>query len=203
MAEKKSDDRRDRILDAALALLEQGGLEAVTTAALARDARCSKSTLYAEFADRDAILAALVQRQAAALNETVDRATRTDADADPRAVLIAAGEALLDLLTSDGAVAINRAALADPEGGLSRILIAAGRDRSAPRILGLIERLREAGALGFDDVREVYRAFYGLLISDRQILALHRVPGARPSKAERRQIAERAAAGIERLFPAG
>lgn len=194
--------RQDRILDAALALLEQGGVGAVTTAALAKAARCSKSTLYAAYRDRDAILAALVERQAGALNRTLDAALAPEAGTrDPSEALVAAGEALLDLLTSDAALAINRAAMADPSGGLSRILVAAGKARSAPRIAALIERLRAATVIGAADTPTVYRAFYGLLIADRQILALHHVADARVGPDARRAIARAAVDGIRRLFP--
>lgn len=202
MPDKSAPDARDRILDAALSLLEAGGAGAVTTAALAREARCSKSTLYAEFADRDAILAALVERQAGALNETLDRALSGRGEEVPaRDALAAAGEALLDLLTSDAALAVNRAAIAEQSGALSAILIASGKARSAPRIAALIERLRDDGVLAFESTLEVYRVFYGLLISDRQILALHRTPGARPSGAERKAVAAAAVVALERLFP--
>ncbi len=193
-------DPRDRILDAALALLETEGAAAVTTAALAREARCSKSTLYAAFTDRDAILAALVERQADTLNSTLDAALAAEAGIPPRDALAKAGEALLALLTSDAALAINRAAISEPSGVLSGILIASGRARSAPRIVALIERLRDEGVIAYESPAAVYRAFYGLLISDRQILALHRVHGARPSPEESAAIAQEAVSGIEMLF---
>lgn len=168
-------DRRDDILDAALALLGEGGLKAVTTAAIARAARCSKDTLYVLFEDRDAILAALVQRQAAALNAAL---AAGDAAASPREALTAAGARLAALLTAEASLAINRAALADDSGLLSRILVAAGRDRSAPGLITLIAAMRDAGDIAVDDLAEAYATFYGLLIGDRQILALHRVPAA-------------------------
>lgn len=196
MPDIREDDRRNHILDAALALLTSGGLEAVTTAALARESRCSKSTLYALFADRTAILSALVARQADALNAALDG---IDGAMPPRDALAEAGARLLDLLTSPASLAINRAALADATGTLSHILVEAGRDRSAPKFLDLFRRLRSDGTVEFADEAEVYRCFYGLLIADRQILALHGVKGARPGRAERRRIASQAVAGTLRL----
>ena len=188
---------RDRILDAALALLEAGGLDAVTTNALARAAKCSKNTLYALFADRGAILSALVARRAGALNAALDG---IEDAAAPREALVEAGARLLDLLTSPASLAINRAALGDASGELSRLLVAAGRDRSAPKIGRLLDRLRADGHLAFPDAQTAYRCFYGLLIADRQILALHRVPGARPDAEARRGIAGDAVAGLFTLF---
>ncbi|QCI65131.1 TetR/AcrR family transcriptional regulator [Phreatobacter stygius] len=174
MPNRMTADRRNDILDAALLLLRTGGLPAVTTAALARDARCSKDTLYLLFRDRDAILAALVERQAGQLNATMQA---VDPSASARDGLIAAGTRLLELLTSDASLAINRAALADQSGALSRILIETGKNRSAPRLIALIEQMRAQGDIAAADVGEAYATFYGLLVGDRQILALHRVQG--------------------------
>jgi AcrR family transcriptional regulator len=186
-------ERRDEILDAALALLREKGLAGVTTAALAKTARCSKDTLYRLFDDRAAILAALVDRQATALNATLTTALGP-ASAD--AALVQAGAQLLRLLTSEASLAINRAALADPTGELSRILIQRGKERSAPRIASLIAQLHSTGLARINDGQEAYRIFYGLLIGDRQILALH---GARYRSEDPELVARRAVAGFLRL----
>lgn len=191
-------EKRATILEAALRLLEQGGLPTVTTAALAREARCSKETLYALFKDRDDILAALVGYQSEKLNALLEN---PGPDARPLEALAEAGARLLGLLTSKASLAINRAALGDPSGALSRILIAAGRNRTAPLLSRLLEEARRAGDLGFNDPVEVYRAFYGLLIADRQIAALHRVEGALPTEEECRAHAVYAVAALEKLFP--
>lgn len=197
MARPKVSERSDDILDAALRLLRTGGLASVTTNALAAEARCSKDTLYALFADRDAILAALISRQAAQLNARLDSHAGAET---PRARLVEAGAQLVSLLLSDASLAINRAALADTSGELSRILIASGKVRSAPSITGLIEQLAAAGVIEVGDAGEAYRSFYGLLIGDRQILALHGVHAANLSEAECLRIAETAVDGLFRLY---
>ncbi|MEE1610608.1 TetR/AcrR family transcriptional regulator [Microvirga sp. CF3016] len=190
-------DRRQAILEAALSLLERGGLQALTTAALAREAKCSKETIYLLFKDRDDILGTLVAEQSARLNGMLEG---IDGD-DPLDALTEAGARLLDLLTSDASLAINRAALGDPTGSLSRILIEAGRNRTAPLFIRLLEQARLHGRIGFTDGPEAFRTFYGLLIADRQITALHRVEGARPQPDERRILAERAVHGLAVLLP--
>ncbi len=131
MTEKS--DRRQAVLAAALRLLEQGGVPAVTTAALAREARCSKETLYGLFKDRDDILAALVSRQSARLNELLEG---MGGEAQPLEALVDAGARLLDLLTSEAFLAINRGALADPSGALSRVLPHPPTRLAAPRRSG-------------------------------------------------------------------
>jgi AcrR family transcriptional regulator len=191
-------DRREAVLAAALRLLEQGGVPAVTTAALAREARCSKETLYGLFKDRDDILAALVSRQSARLNELLEG---MGGEAQPLEALVDAGARLLDLLTSEASLAINRAALADPSGALSRVLVEAGRNRTAPLLMRLLEAARRSGHFDFPDAAEAYRAFYGLLIADRQIAALHRVEGSRPDPETRLALARRAVRDLALLFP--
>lgn len=193
MAKRIQPERRDEILDAALALLREKGLAGVTTAALAKAARCSKDTLYRLFEDRAAILAALVDRQASALNTTL---TATPGAVSPDAALAQAGAQLLRLLTSETSLAINRAALADPSGELSRILIQRGKERSAPKIAALISHLQDDGLVRIGDTQEAYRIFYGLLIGDRQILALH---GARYRTEDPESVARRAVGDFLRL----
>lgn len=193
MAARIQPERRDEILDAALALLRDNGLAGVTTAALAKAARCSKDTLYRLFEDRAAILAALVDRQASVLNATL---TTAPGSLSPDAALAQAGAQLLRLLTSEASLAINRAALADPTGELSRILIQRGKERSAPKIASLISHLQDAGLVRISDSQEAYRIFYGLLIGDRQILALH---GARYRTEDPEHVARRAVDDFLRL----
>jgi len=191
---KMSANRRDDILDAALELLATGGLEAVTTTALARVARCSKDTLYVLFENRDAILAALVERQASQLNTTLQE---SDVEASPLDRLKLISTQLLKLLTSQASLAINRAALSDASGDLSRILITAGKERSAPKIMAAIEALDRKGVIRTPDLLDAYRTLYGLLIGDRQILALH---NAYEPAEDAETIAVRAVERLVRLY---
>lgn len=181
------------MLDAALALLRENGLAGVTTSALARLAGCSKDTLYLLFENRDAILAALVERQAEALNAILGEAV---AGQPTIASLEETAARLLRLLTSEESLTINRAALADSSGALSAILIAAGREKAAPGILRLIERLDATGAIRAPDATEAYGVFYGLAVGDRQILALHGAGSATDVAA----TARRAVAQFVRLY---
>lgn len=192
-------NRRAQILTHAEALLRRGGLAALTTNALAKAARCSKETLYDVFADRDAIVAALIEHQAEALTGAL---TEGLSGGDPADQLVLVGERLLDLLTTETGLAINRAALSDPSGHWSALLLDRGRNRSAPLIVAMLIRWRDAGGIAFEDVRPVYQAFYGLLVGDCQIAALHRADNARPDQAERQARAKGAVAGVARLFPA-
>jgi AcrR family transcriptional regulator len=190
-------NRRSQILAIAADLVRRDGLTTLTTATLARAAKCSKETLYTLFDDREALIAAMIEQQAAALNDAL---TADLGPGDAEAQLVIAGERLLDLLTSETGLALNRAALSDPSGRWSALLLAHGRNRSAPLILDVLTRWRDTGGIAFTDPRPVYQAFYGLLMGDSQIAALHRDPAARPAAETRHQRAKAAVAGVKRLF---
>jgi AcrR family transcriptional regulator len=65
---------RDAILEAATQILERGGLDALTTNAVAARAGVSIGTLYQYFDDKDAILVEIARREAAGAMQAVLRA---------------------------------------------------------------------------------------------------------------------------------
>jgi AcrR family transcriptional regulator len=58
--DERSGEKRRRILDAARFLVLRNGLRGTTMEAIAREARIAKPTLYAQFPDKDAIFAGIV-----------------------------------------------------------------------------------------------------------------------------------------------
>lgn len=70
----RSRERVEKILDAASQIVIAGGVEALTTRSIAESAEIPVASLYQYFADRDAILLALVERDTAEMDEQV----RTD-----------------------------------------------------------------------------------------------------------------------------
>ena len=66
-----------RLLDAAEALIDEGGVEAVTTRAVADRAGVTYPSLYRFFADREEILDQLVTHHLAALDARAVAAERT------------------------------------------------------------------------------------------------------------------------------
>jgi AcrR family transcriptional regulator len=70
----------DRILRAALSLLEKGGVEAVTTRAVCQAAKVTAPTLYHHFGDKDGLLGAIVA-QGVEMFMAQKRANRSTADA--------------------------------------------------------------------------------------------------------------------------
>lgn len=83
---------KDRILSAAKAVLESGGIEGLTIRRVAQRAELSPMALYRHFADKEALLDALMQDGIAAW-ESIVRGLRAR---DPVDWLVALGEAYLD-----------------------------------------------------------------------------------------------------------
>jgi AcrR family transcriptional regulator len=61
----------ERIIDAASRLVVQGGVEALTTRAIAAAAGMPVASIYQYFSDRDAVLLAIVERDTAEMDEQV------------------------------------------------------------------------------------------------------------------------------------
>ncbi|MFI1654173.1 TetR/AcrR family transcriptional regulator [Streptomyces sp. NPDC020472] len=82
---------RERWVEEGLAVLADGGPDAVRVEALAKRLGVTKGGFYGHFADRDALLAAMLdtwEREAA--DQVIDR-VRQDADGDPRDLITLAG----------------------------------------------------------------------------------------------------------------
>ena len=59
-AADKAGEKRRRVIEAARYLILRNGLRGTTMEAIAREAQIAKPTLYAQFADKDAVFAAIV-----------------------------------------------------------------------------------------------------------------------------------------------
>jgi len=69
--QRRSRERVQRILDAASALIVEGGVAALTTRTVAARADMPVASLYQYFADKDEILLALVERDTAEMDDAV------------------------------------------------------------------------------------------------------------------------------------
>ncbi len=194
-------ERRREILATVLDILKREGAGGLSTAGLAAEARCSKATLYALFGSRAGILRALISEQSRAVNQMLKR--ELDEGRDLEQALVNAGAALLDLLTGEASLAINKAAMADASGELCQLLLEKGRGRTAPLFGELIDKLRSAGVIGHADKQAIFQSFYGLLIGDRQIRMLLGDRTARPSGHEFTSVAAEAVARLKLLYPTG
>lgn len=162
------DQHRAAVLDAAYAELIEHGYQHLTMAGVARRAGASKETLYAWFSNKTGMFRTLIDDNADTTMAAIDTALTTRTDARTTLTGFVAG--LLAMLTSDRAVALNRAAMASPE--LSTALLERGRHRVGPLVEQYLAELDRTGELRIPDPAEAFRTLYGLGIRDTQIRVL-------------------------------
>jgi AcrR family transcriptional regulator len=92
---RKPTDLRRKVLDASLALIEEGGLDRLSMREVARKAGVSHQAPYHYFADREAILAAIAGEGFSALGQSLVRAA-TQAGSEPAKAVEAMGRAYVD-----------------------------------------------------------------------------------------------------------
>ncbi|MFC0191142.1 TetR/AcrR family transcriptional regulator C-terminal domain-containing protein [Aureimonas pseudogalii] len=166
-------DRQREVLDAALSLLVASD-ETLTMTAVARRASCSKETLYKWFGDRDGLLTATVQWQAAKV-----RAVPVDAHTLDRDRLVRALEGFavdwLTVLSGETSVALNRLAVGhagSEKRDLGAIVLENGPFAMRRRLGSLLEAGRVAGLLRFESAESAFSTFFGLVVRDVQIRLL-------------------------------
>ena len=164
--------RQQAVLTAALDLLVEAG-DGLTMTAVARRASCSKETLYKWFGDRDGLLTATVQWQAAKVRvPAVDRKTL-----DPVSLKSSIQQFARDLLSTIAgttSVALNRLAIshATEDNGLGAIVLDNGRLTMGKRLKPVLEAGRDARLLRFDSSETAFRTFFGLVLRDVQVRLL-------------------------------
>ncbi|MCP8893731.1 TetR/AcrR family transcriptional regulator C-terminal domain-containing protein [Shinella daejeonensis] len=166
--------RQGTVLERALGLLVEGGERALTTAGVARAANCSKESLYKWFGDRDGLLSAMIAYQAGKVR-TVEVEAETLTAERLRLHLVAFARDLIDVLSGDVSLALNRLAIgqASREGAkLGRLLQERGRRQIGRRAAALLEAGRKAGLIAFDSAEETYGTLYGLIVSDMHLRML-------------------------------
>lgn len=192
--------RQREVLDAALELIMQAG-DGLTMASVARQASCSKETLYKWFGDRDGLLTATVQWQASKVRlPSLDRENLDFQSLEKGLADFA--ESWLSVLTGQVSVALNAMAIAHSSAarsGLGGIVLDNGRFAIGRRIKPVLEMARDAGLLAFDDTEDAFCTFFGLVVRDVQLRALL---GDRPlpDKYEIRKGTERAAQQFLTLY---
>ncbi|MBU2704768.1 TetR/AcrR family transcriptional regulator [Zooshikella marina] len=182
MKEKLRNKRRDEILDIAVEVLAERGYRNASMLQVARQASASKETLYAWFNDKKGLFEEVIKRNAETVKTVLER--HLESQSTVKNILNEFGCALLELLLSDNAVAINRAAIsevkADPS--LAITLAKAGRDATLPVFIKLLNQLQSRGVLETMDSAQAAQDFLGLLIGDTQVRRLLDLEPA-PSKA--------------------
>lgn len=165
--------RQQAVLTAALDLLVENG-DGLTMTAVARRASCSKETLYKWFGDRDGLLTATVQWQAAKVRMPyVDRSHLNTAAL--RASLEQFARDLLTTLVGQVSITLNRTAIthaAQEKDSLGTIVLENGPLAIRRRLKPILEAARDARLLRFNSSEDAYRTFFGLVVRDVQIRLL-------------------------------
>ncbi|MEO1746625.1 MAG: TetR/AcrR family transcriptional regulator [Pseudomonadota bacterium] len=198
-----ADRRRAAIEEAAYLVLAEKGYKGASMLEIAKRAGASNETLYKWYGNKQGLFRALVEINAARVTEQLDAVLDGDDGGDPVAGLEAVGIALLSVLTSEKAVALNRAAAGDVHdtGTLGKALAEAGRGSVLPRIAGLFERALDDGALEGGSAQDIADTWLSLLVGDLQVrLVTGQVE--RPVPSEIKRQSKRALEATKALFAA-
>jgi AcrR family transcriptional regulator len=165
----KADVRRRAIEEAAYRVLVRDGYKAASILAIAKEAKASNETLYRWYGNKQGVFAALVERNAESARDLLSEALASHID--PFAVLEKLGPVLLRVVTSERAVAINRAAAGDvyDTGTLGEALAKGGRDSLLPLIADVLTRAHADGSLVLSEPDVAAEIYIDLLIGDVQI----------------------------------
>ncbi|MGV8953896.1 MAG: TetR/AcrR family transcriptional regulator [Cypionkella sp.] len=155
-------EKRCAILNAGLKLFAARGMDGVPMEAIAAEAGVSKVTVYANFKDKNAIIAELVDRQSDLLDDILAEAMQTEGSLAEK--LTRVGTALFELLAEPSHQAIERCLsmekLRNPE--LARQYFKAGPGHLRDRLAELMADAMECGAVNLDCSRMAAEDLLGL-----------------------------------------
>ncbi len=196
MKEQNRAARKCAIERAAFELLEENGFAGTSMLSIAKRAKASNETLYRWYGDKQGLYRSLIEANAEKVRKTLKQGINGD---QPLETLDTFGRELLAMLTSDEAIALNRAAAADVTNTLGQDLAKLGRGSVVPLLQEIFETARAQGRIAYNDVDEAVSLYLGLLIGDLQV---RRITGtvAAPSKDQIKRQASRALSAITRLL---
>ena len=97
---ERSDETRERLIEAARRLFVDKSYAETGTPEIAREAGVTRGALYHHFADKQALFAAVVEREASTVADEIERHTTTSSTAT--IALIEGGEAYLKAMAAPG-----------------------------------------------------------------------------------------------------
>ncbi len=193
MRDESKSLRQEQIETAAYLVLEEKGYAGTSMAGIARAARASNETLYNWYGDKHGLFKALVTRNACDVRSLIE--AELSSGHDPLSILGLLGPKLLNLLLGKRAIALNRAAAADPTGELGVIISQAGRETVLPLLEQVLDNAKNNKQLLFHKADEAAALYLDLLVGDLQ---LRRVIG-RMRAPTRKFCRQRADVAISRL----
>lgn len=172
MRKEKQDARRRLIEEAAYEILAERGYRSSSMLLIAKKAHASNETLYRWYGSKQGLFTALVEQNTHKVK--ADLEASLEQHTDPLQALERFGPALLTLVTSPRAIALNRAAAAEAENSepgekLGDAIAAAGREAVAPLIEQVFGQMAQRGYWPASDAHEACKTYMSLLISDMQM----------------------------------
>lgn len=173
MRERKSSE----ILAAARELFLRDGFSATSIDAIASTAGVSKATVYSNFADKNALLVALLAAVTAEATDILRRTTAgLEGDGDLRARFIAVGTALVTGVLRPEVLSLRRLAIAQASTFPTAVTEywRQGPAATVELLAAHLERMHDEGELAVPDTREAATQFaYALVgpLQDRALLA--------------------------------
>lgn len=198
MRNEKRERRKREIETEAYALFTELGFEKTSMLAVAKRAKASNETLYRWYGDKNGLFESMVRANAAHVRDTLNKAAR--AGGRPFDTVAVVAGTLLEMLLSDRAIILNRAAARDSTGDLGRLLSQAGREDILPLIQEMLLRSVKAGVFGWPVTGDMGTLFVNLLVGDQQIRRVIGVLDA-PSSAEIDAQVARALTQLQVLCP--
>jgi AcrR family transcriptional regulator len=185
---------RERILEAAFNAFMRLGYGGTSTAEIARLARVSKRDLYANFASKQAMLAACVTERAERMRLPLDLPAPTDR-ASLHRILVEFGTSIVRELSRLEVLATYRLAIMEAENApdVARTLDRHGREANLGALIRLLTAAGTQGLLGLGEPAELARLFVSVLLGGGLLVRLLMRLALPPSEAEARQRAELAA----------
>ena len=157
--ERKREIRREAILAAAHDLFLDKGYEATTLSDIVGRSGGSLATLYELFEGKSGLLRALVSDRCARVSDTIDRAASSHKP--PREALREIAEYLFDKIIDASAIALFKAALAQPE--LGRKLYEAGPANGQAKVANYLALESKNGNLSIDDPVFAAQLFFQMM----------------------------------------
>ncbi len=159
--------RRQNIENAAYEILCEKGYAGASMLAIAKRARASNETMYRWYGDKRGLFAELVRENSRVVTGMLGDLSKPDSAAAN--IIKAVGPRLLELLVSERAVILNRAAASDTSGMLGNVIGECGRDTVMPMIVDVFDRGIAQGWLKAGDPRSAAETYLSLLVGDWQV----------------------------------
>ncbi|KIN75185.1 Transcriptional regulator, TetR family protein [Sulfitobacter noctilucae] len=193
MRKDQRESRMREIEAEAYALFAQAGFENTSMLAVAKRAKASNETMYRWYGYKNGLFASMVAANARVVRDRLQEAA--NAEVPPLEILSRVAPVLLEMLLSERAILLNRAAASDSTGALGQLLALRGREDVLPLIDAVLQDAVREGQLHPPDDGPLPALFMHLLLGDQQI---RRVIGTMPAPTKA-EIAAQATLAISRL----